>query len=61
MKTIGMTRASIPRVIRAKNVFLRSLKIEFFGNFVEHLMPEILVQNLSGSKHFDPGFAPIEN
>ena len=28
--------------------------------FVEHLMPEILVPNLSGSKHFDPGFAPIE-
>ena len=29
--------------------------------FVEHLMPEFLVPNLSGSKHFDPGFAPIEN
>ena len=29
--------------------------------FVEHLMPEILVPNLSGSKQFDPRFAPIGN
>ena len=28
--------------------------------FVAHLMPEILVPNLSASKHFNPGFAPIE-
>ena len=28
--------------------------------FVEHLMPEILVTNLSGLKHFDPGLTPIE-
>ena len=28
--------------------------------FVVHLMPEILIPNLSGSKHFNPGFSPIE-
>ena len=28
--------------------------------FVEHLMPEILVPNLSGSRHFDPGLNPTE-
>ena len=32
----------------------------FSEKFVEHLMPEILVPNLSRSKHFDPGLTPIE-
>ena len=30
------------------------------ANFVAHLIPEILVPNLSGSKHFDPGKARSE-
>ena len=28
--------------------------------FVAHLMPKILVPNLSGSKQFEPGFSPIQ-
>ena len=71
-----VTRASVARVLYAKNVFLGVVEKRVFREllfslwimgkvvkvkFVENLLPEILVPNLSGSKHYDPGKAPIEN
>ena len=62
-------------VLYAKNVFLGSQKSCFSGitfsrwkwgkmikvKFIAHLMPEIEMPNLSGSKNYHSGFAPIEN
>ena len=58
-----MVKVKLYRVYRVRGpqyivVKVKALTSVVKVKFVEHQMPEILVPNLLGLKHYDPGFDP---